>query len=117
MATGVAAILMLEYLGQEGDHVFVDALLGHVTPSGKLPFAVRREDLPHDLWRGQLKLQRDGITPGVVDLFGRDESVVQMVARDGFEPPTPAFSGLRSTPELPGRQLTSLPNTKRFVTC
>ena len=26
-----------------------------------------------------------------------------MVARDGIEPPTPAFSGLRSTPELPGR--------------
>ena len=25
-----------------------------------------------------------------------------MVARDGIEPPTPAFSGLRSTPELPG---------------
>jgi site-specific DNA recombinase len=27
---------------------------------------------------------------------------MQLVARDGFEPPTPAFSGLRSTPELPG---------------
>ncbi len=26
-----------------------------------------------------------------------------MVARDGIEPPTPAFSGLRSTAELPGR--------------
>ncbi len=25
-----------------------------------------------------------------------------MVARDGIEPPTPAFSGLRSTAELPG---------------
>jgi hypothetical protein len=25
-----------------------------------------------------------------------------MVAREGIEPPTPAFSGLRSTPELPG---------------
>ena len=31
-----------------------------------------------------------------------------MVARDGFEPPTPAFSGPRSTPELPGRQEISL---------
>ena len=29
-----------------------------------------------------------------------------MVARDGIEPPTPAFSGLRSTPELPGHILT-----------
>jgi hypothetical protein len=27
---------------------------------------------------------------------------IHVVARDGFEPPTPAFSGLRSTPELPG---------------
>jgi hypothetical protein len=26
-----------------------------------------------------------------------------VVAREGIEPPTPAFSGLRSTPELPGR--------------
>ncbi len=26
-----------------------------------------------------------------------------MVAREGIEPPTPAFSGLRSTTELPGR--------------
>src|ERR1035438_7476556 len=33
------------------------------------------------------------IPPQVIDL---------MVARDGIEPPTPAFSGLRSTPELPG---------------
>jgi hypothetical protein len=35
-----------------------------------------------------------------------------VVARDGIEPPTPAFSGLRSTPELPGRcrQKSSLAN-------
>ena len=42
---------------------------------------------------------------GDVDLFGGDPCVVQMVARDGFEPPTPAFSGPRSTPELPGQRL------------
>ncbi len=34
---------------------------------------------------------------GDVDLFGGEPCVVQMVARDGIEPPTPAFSGLRST--------------------
>ena len=28
--------------------------------------------------------------------------MIQMVARDGIEPPTPAFSGPRSTTELPG---------------
>jgi hypothetical protein len=31
---------------------------------------------------------------GDVDLFGGDERVMQLVARDGIEPPTPAFSGL-----------------------
>jgi hypothetical protein len=30
-------------------------------------------------------------------LMPDQKSVVQVVARDGFEPPTPAFSGLRST--------------------
>ncbi len=34
---------------------------------------------------------------GDMDLFGGDERVMQLVARDGIEPPTPAFSGLRST--------------------
>jgi site-specific DNA recombinase len=34
---------------------------------------------------------------GDVDLFGGDDRVMQVVARDGIEPPTPAFSGLRST--------------------
>ena len=29
----------------------------------------------------------------------------RMVARDGIEPPTPAFSGPRSTTELPGLSL------------
>jgi hypothetical protein len=28
---------------------------------------------------------------------------IEMVAREGIEPPTPAFSGPRSTTELPGR--------------
>ena len=34
---------------------------------------------------------------GDLDILGGDESVMQVVARDGIEPPTPAFSGLRST--------------------
>ena len=33
---------------------------------------------------------------GDVDLFGGDERVMQLVARDGIEPPTPAFSGGQS---------------------
>src|ERR1700733_11393 len=39
-------------------------------------------------------------------VYGEPEAIVnnevQMVARDGIEPPTPAFSGPRSTTELPG---------------
>ena len=33
---------------------------------------------------------------------GGKKSVMQVVARDGIEPPTPAFSGPRSTTELSG---------------
>ena len=39
---------------------------------------------------------------GQIGLDANKISVMPMVARDGIEPPTPAFSGLRSTPELPG---------------
>ena len=34
---------------------------------------------------------------GDLDILGGDEGVMLVVARDGIEPPTPAFSGLRST--------------------
>ena len=35
-------------------------------------------------------------------LDDEDDGLKEMVARDGIEPPTPAFSGPRSTTELPG---------------
>ncbi len=34
---------------------------------------------------------------GAIDLLGSKKEVMLVVARDGIEPPTPAFSGLRST--------------------
>src|SRR4051794_18954814 len=41
-------------------------------------------------------------TPVSRSLQTTDFKCVYMVARDGIEPPTPAFSGPRSTTELPG---------------
>jgi beta-glucosidase len=68
----VAGLLLLWYPGQEGGNALAEILLGQVSPSGRLPFAIPSEpaDLPrlepralqvtYDLWHGYRNLQRDG---------------------------------------------------------
>lgn len=115
----VPAIVMLWYPGMEGGRALADILLGHVNPSGRLPFAVPadashlpffdREDtaITYDLFHGQWLLDRDGHAPRYPFGFGLSYSpaavrdVAVKVARDAITfSATVANTGNRDTSEV-----------------
>jgi beta-glucosidase len=71
----VQAYLLTFYSGMEGGSALAALLFGDVSPSGRLPFAVAREEahypffdkaakaIVYDMWHGQAKLDRDGVAP------------------------------------------------------
>lgn len=71
----VPAVLQVWYPGMEGGAALADVLVGTAEPGGRLPFAVPRDEadlvawdpdadeVVYDLFHGQWKLDRDGVTP------------------------------------------------------
>ena len=78
----VGAIVQLWYSGMEGGHGLADVLLGHVDPSGRLPFSIPTDEahLPpfdpdaaaveYDAWHGYWHLERTGRVPAYPFGFG-----------------------------------------------
>ena len=102
----VPGLLLLWYPGQEGGAALADVLLGVVSPSGRLPFALpsQAEHLPpfeprarrvtYDLWHGYRRLQRDRRPAAFPFGYGLSYSAVDISAPTLIQAPTAADPGL-----------------------
>jgi beta-glucosidase len=78
----VPGLLLLWYPGEQGGHALAEVLFGSLSPSGRLPFTIPRDEqhLPpfeprakqvrYDLWHGYRRLQRQGVTAAYPFGFG-----------------------------------------------
>ncbi len=90
----VPAILLLWYPGQQGGEALADVLLGRVSPSGRLPFALpthhahlppfhpRSRRITYDLWHGYRRLQRQGHPAAFPFGFGLSYTAFEASALD-----------------------------------
>lgn len=86
----VPAIVLLGYPGEQGGAALADVLLGQVSPSGRLPYAIptraahlppfdpRAREARYDLWHGYRLLQRQGHRAAYPFGFGLSYSTVAL---------------------------------------
>ena len=96
----VAGLLLLWYPGQEGGHALADVLLGRVSPSGRLPFALptsadqlppfepRARRVVYDLWHGYRRLGRAGQPAAFPFGFGLSYSAFESTQLQAVLTPT-----------------------------
>ena len=89
-----AATLLLWYPGMEGGHALADVLFGVVAPSGRLPFAIPRDEADlvtfdpdatsetYDLFHGQWYLDRTGVGAAFPFGFGLSTTTFSLAAFD-----------------------------------